>query len=150
MKIIGEGGHAKVIKSMLKGVEQNATIIAIGNNKDRKKVAVLEPGPFFVLMHKTAFVAEGVKLGEGTVVMAGAIIQPGVMIGKHCIINTGATLDHDCLIGDYVHIGPGANLCGDVTVMEGAQIGVGVGVAQGAVIHAWTLCKAARLDMVPL
>lgn len=142
MKIIGEGGHAKVIKAMLKGVEQNATIIAIGNNKDRKNVALLEKGPFYILMHKTAFIAEGVKLGEGTVVMAGAIIQPGVIVGKHCIVNTRSVIDHDATLSDFVHTAPGSVVCGGVRLGEGAMVGANGSVLPYTHVPAWYRVRA--------
>lgn len=148
MKIIGDGGHAKVIKSFATG---DGCIIAVGNNFDRKREAAhYWPEPYQVLIHPSAIVAPDVVIGIGTVIMAGAVIQPGTRIGKHCIINTGATVDHDCVIEDYAHIAPGAHLCGHVHIGEGALVGVGVGIAPGCKIPAWSLVKARRLEIVPL
>ena len=151
MRIIGDGGHARVIRAMMDGIEFKGTIIAVGDNAARKKEAEAHAGDFFdILFGPGAFVAKGVSIGEGTVIMTGAVIQTGARIGKHCIINTGASVDHDCVLGDYVHVAPGAHLCGHVEVGEGALIGAGVCVAPMGKIPAWTLAKMRRLELVPL
>ena len=152
MKIIGNGGHAKVIRSFEnRGHPGLVAFVAIGDNHARKLEAEALKGYIFrILKHPGAWIDETAKIGEGTVIMAGAIVAADVHIGRHCIINHGATVDHDCVIEDYVHIAPGAHLCGGVMVGEGALVGVGVGIAPGAVIPAWSLVKARRLEIVPL
>lgn len=139
--MIGDGGHAKVIKD----INPDAYVIAIGNNRIRKKVA-LEHGNerFDIVIHPTAWVSPRARIGEGTVVMAHAVIQAGAIVGMHCIVNSGATLDHDCKVSDFAHIAPGAHLCGGVKVGEGALVGVGEGVMPGAVIPAWTIFPFGR------
>ena len=145
--IYGDGGHALVIKSFYQG---GGTIVAIGDNADRKKEAerLEKEGHWFgTAIHPKAYIAPGVEIGDGTVIMAGVVIQPGAKIGRHTIINTGATLDHHCVIEDYVHIAPGAHLCGNVKVGEGTLVGVGVPIAPGAVIPCWSLVKTKRLEI---
>lgn len=151
LKIIGDGGHARVVRDLLEDQDfatcgDVAAIIAVGDNRARKKEAEAWDGPFIIATHNRAVIGGDVLIGAGTVVMAGAVIQPGCRIGRHVIINTGATVDHDCVIEDYAHIAPGAHLCGHVKVGEGALVGVGVGVAPRAVIPPWTLVKARRLE----
>lgn len=152
MKFIGNGGHARVIRDLLCGVSLSKmvewTVIAVGDNAARKREAGAHAGERFPeLIHSGAYVGRMVSIGEGTVIMAGAVVQPGAVIGRFCILNTGCSVDHDCVLGDFVHIAPGAHLCGNVRVGEGALVGVGVGVAPGAVIPAWSLVKARRLEI---
>ncbi len=71
--------------------------IAIGNNFIRKKISEKYPLTYPILIHPKAIVASTVTIGEGTVVMAGAIINPDVVVAKQCIINTGAIIEHDCV-----------------------------------------------------
>ena len=85
---------------------------------------------FLSFRHPSAIVAGDVELGEGSQIMAGAILQPGVRLGVNCIINTGASLDHDCWIGDHVHIAPGVVLSGTVAVGDGCHLGTGAIVIQ--------------------
>ena len=155
MKIIGDGGHAKVIRELISPHSQYTpadVFIAIGDNASRKREAEKQAyGCFFPsLMHSSVRFSHTASIGEGTVLMAGVIVQANARIGKHCIINTGATIDHDCVIGDYAHIAPGAHLCGNVHIGEGTLVGVGVGIAPGCKIPAWSLVKARRLEIVPL
>jgi UDP-perosamine 4-acetyltransferase len=92
--------------------------------------------------HPRAIVAGDVDLGEGTQVMAGAILQPGVQLGRNCIVNSGASLDHDCRVGDHVHIAPGAVLSGSVTVGDGCHLGTGAIVIQNITIGAAAMIAA--------
>ncbi len=81
------------------------------------------------LIHPSAVVAEGVEIGEGTVVMAGVVINPGARIGKGCIVNTSSSIDHDCVVGDFSHISVGAHLSGTVVVGDSVWIGAGATVS---------------------
>jgi len=94
------------------------------------------------LVHPTASLASGVRLGDAAQVMLGAAVQAGVVIGVNAIINTGAIVDHDCRIGDHAHIAPGAVLCGNVTVGDAAHIGAGARIIQGLTIGAGALIAA--------
>ena len=114
-------------------------IISIGNNATRKKVAerLGDKVEFGMAVHAFVCTSERTIIDEGTVVMAGVIINPDVQIGKHCIINTSCSIDHDCVIADYAHISPNATLSGDVRVGEGTHIGAGATVIQGIRIGKW-------------
>jgi sugar O-acyltransferase (sialic acid O-acetyltransferase NeuD family) len=85
-------------------------------------------------IHPTAIVSGDAKVGVGTTMMAGSIINPGCSIGDNVIINTGVVVDHDCLIGDHVHLATGARLSGGVTVGKGSHVGVGATIRQAVVI----------------
>ena len=159
MKIIGDGGHAAVIRELIaanpieRAVNDGVFVVAVGDNAARKREVLSrsgEPLILWSLIHPFSWVSPSASIGCGTVVMAGAVIQAGASIGTYCIINTGATVDHGCTIGNYAHIAPGAHLCGNVTVGEGALVGVGVGIAPGAKIPAWSLVKARRLEIETL
>lgn len=105
---------------------------------------------FATLVHPQAVIAEGVELGRGAQVMAGAIIQADARIGDNTIVNTGARIDHDCRIGAHVHIAPGATLCGGVVVGDGAHIGSGATAIQGLSIGASALLGAGATLVKPL
>ena len=131
--LIGDGGHAAVIRDLVKARERldkkfeaDGTIIAVGNNRDRHREAEARKGTRFTyLIHPSATVASSALIGMGTVIMAGAIVQARAQIGMHCIINTGAQVDHDCIVHDFAHISPNATLCGAVEIGEGAWVGAG-------------------------
>lgn len=186
--IIGGGGHAKVLISILKELQYD--IIGI-LEKDEEKVGIhrldvkvlgtdemigqfsphkvmLVNGigsisstfnradtyerfkkmgfSFLTIIHPKAFIANGVKISEGSQIMAGAIIQTGTKIGVNAIVNTGSIIEHDCLIGDHVHIAPGVVVSGGVkigarthigssaTIIQGINIGINCLIGAGAVV----------------
>lgn len=120
-----------------------AAIIAIGNNSIRKTIANSLNFNFLQLIHPKSIVSNNsVSIGDGTVVMAGAVINPYVTIGKHAIINTGATIDHECCLADYVHISPNATLCGNVHIGEGTHVGAGATIIPGIRVGKWAVIGA--------
>ena len=117
-------------------------LVAIGDAATRKAVGsrLLSMGmQLGIAIHPSAVVARGVKIGNGTVVMAGAVIGPDCCIGAGCIINTNSNLDHDCILGDYVQLAPGAHVAGKVKIGEGTFVGVGANIRDGISIGAWSL-----------
>lgn len=125
-------------------------IIAIGYNAIRRKVAEKIQHRFGIALHPTASIDESVTVGEGTVIMHGAIVQAGTSIGNHVIVNTGATVDHDCYLADFVHVAPGVTLCGSVRVGGGTLIGAGSVVAPNLSIGADCLVAAGSVVTVSI
>lgn len=120
-----------------------SAVLAIGSNQIRRDLALkLEAWSWATVTHPRAYVHEASKVGPGSVVFAGAVVQPEVEIGTHVIVNTGATIDHDCRIGDFVHISPGVSISGGATIREGAMIGVGASLLPGVCVGAWAVVGA--------
>lgn len=116
-----------------------ATRIAfgIGDNSARAQAASTVPSAYGeAVLHPTAFVAEGVSLGMGTVVLPKAIVQIGAHVGAGAIVNSGAIIEHDCVLGPFVHISPGAVLSGGVRVETEAWIGANAVIIPGVTIGA--------------
>lgn len=114
-------------------------IVAVGNAALRRKIQTqcAEQGLRIVsLIHPSAVLASRVCVGEGTVVMAGAVVNPDAVIGRGCIVNTCASIDHDCRIGDFSHISVGTHVCGTVTIGDNAWIGAGATVSNNVTIAA--------------
>ncbi|MCS7254555.1 MAG: acetyltransferase [Armatimonadetes bacterium] len=129
--------------NLLYGMDDVKAIIAIGSNQIRKHIASeFQNVEWLTLIHPRAYVHESVKIGEGSVIFAGAIVQPFACIGSHVIINTGATVDHDCEIGNYAHVAPGSHLAGGVKVGEGAFIGIGAVAIPNVHIGDWAIIGA--------
>lgn len=123
-------------------LEGKSAIISIGGNEFRRDYSKVVKHPFGIVRHPTAIIARDVSIGEGSVILHGAILQTKTKIGKHAIVNTRASVDHDCEIGDFVHIAPGAVLCGRVKVGEGTLIGAGAVVLSGVTIGKWAVICA--------
>lgn len=126
----------------VKSFESKQFIVSIGDNKSRKNVVEIINAIYLKAIHPRAIVSRFSSVSEGSVVMAGAVINPDSKIGKHCIINTGAIVDHECVIEDYVHISPNASLAGNVTVGEGTFVGIGASIIQGVTIGKWAVIGA--------
>lgn len=101
-------------------------VIAIGNPYIREKISNELPVKWYTAIHPTAVISSlDVEIGEGTVIMANAVVNPSARIGKHCIINTGAIVEHDNILEDYVHLSPNVTLAGIVKVGKSTHIGAG-------------------------
>ncbi len=136
------GGRAELLE---RRGETKVGVVTIGDNPIRQRVAdwLIQNGCALTsVVHPAATIAREVEIGDGTVVMAGCVINSGTRVGRNVIINTGATIDHDCELGDGVHVAPGSHLCGHVSVGAGTLIGAGttiipgVRVGSGAVVGA--------------
>lgn len=115
--------------------EYDEAIITIGQNMTRKKkVETLKIGHFPKAVHPKAIVSPRAKIGDGSVVMQGAIIQSCAEIGKHCIVNTGASVGHDVTLHDFVHVASHATITGGAEIGEGTWIGAGSVIRQGVKI----------------
>jgi sugar O-acyltransferase (sialic acid O-acetyltransferase NeuD family) len=141
-QIIGEEGDLPEISKNICG-----GIIAIGDNCVRYNVAshikdIIPNFRFITAIHPFTAIAKAVKIGDGSVVMAGAIINSESTIGGHCIINTKASIDHNNSIGDFVTIAPNATLGGNVRVGDYSAISLGANVIHGISIGEHTIIGA--------
>jgi acetyltransferase EpsM len=82
-------------------------------------------GRWATVVHRTAWVSPAAVIGEGSVILAGAIVNAGARIGRHVIINSRAVVEHDARIGDFVHLAPGALVGGGATIGEDTHVGLG-------------------------
>lgn len=118
-------------------------IIAIGNNQVRQRLDhQFTQLQWATLIHPFSWVAPSASLGQGTVVMAGAVIQAQASLGRHVIANTGCGIDHDCLLHDYVHIAPGSRLAGAVQIGFGGFFGVSASAIPATSIGEWSVVGA--------
>lgn len=129
-------GSDKDLKKFHKKGFQYA-LITIGSIKDNSKRHLLfektkEIGfRFPVVISQSAVVDDSVKIGEGTIIMPGCIINVDSFIGKNCIINTSAIIEHHCKIGNHCHIAPGVNISGGTEIGDLSFIGAGSTIIQG-------------------
>ncbi|MGC9932351.1 acetyltransferase [Priestia aryabhattai] len=122
IEVIGKSSDA------FKYVREYDIFVGIGNNTIREKIQrklEAEGATIPIVIDPNAAIGTEVKLGLGTVIMPGSVINCCTTVGRGCIINTGATIDHDNLIEDYVHISPGVHLAGTVKIGQGSWLGIG-------------------------
>lgn len=109
-------------------------IVGIGDCRARLTLAATAVRFGFELataIHPGATLAQDVRIGQGTVMMAASVINPGSVIGDNVIVNTSSSVDHDCRVENGAHIGPGAHLGGGVTIGQGAWVGIGAVIRDG-------------------
>ena len=93
------------------------------------------------LISSTSQVSSTAKIGEGTIIMHGALINSGVDIGANCIINTGVILEHGVSIGPNSHVSTGAVINGDSNIGKNTFIGSGSIIKQGSRIREKSFIK---------
>jgi sugar O-acyltransferase (sialic acid O-acetyltransferase NeuD family) len=87
-----------------------------------------------IIISPHAYKSSHAILGEGTIVMHGAIINAGVRIGSNCIINSNALIEHGVSIGNNCHISTASTINGNVIVGAGTFIGSGSTIRESLII----------------
>ncbi len=129
----------------LKRIGVSHILFGFGNCEARLKLTELVRARGFNLataIHPQAIIGGNVSIGEGTVIVAGAVVNTGANIGENVIINTLASVDHECVVEDGVHICPGVHLAGRVIVGRASWLSIGVIVMDRIRIGAVTIIGA--------
>lgn len=88
---------------------------------------------FASLIAPTAIISSNSRIGEGSAIMTGAIINRATL-GENVIVNSGAIVEHHCVIGDNSFIGPGVVIGGFTSIGKNCFIGLGAKVSNGITI----------------
>ncbi|MCG8314851.1 MAG: NeuD/PglB/VioB family sugar acetyltransferase [Pseudomonadales bacterium] len=126
IRIIGR--EDKLTELLAQGVTH--AFIGVGgsdDNRPRQKVYSRLKSLGFVLppvIHSQAYIAEDVEIGEGCLILPGAVIGPRSRIGANVVVNQGAQVCHDSEIGDHCHLTPGSLIAGHCSI--GAYTVVGM------------------------
>ena len=85
---------------------ETMAIIAIGSNEVRRRMAARFKNVCWpALVHPLGIVNSSVRLGEGTIIFAGCIVESDAVIGKHTIVNSACFIGHDTHVGSFCHLG---------------------------------------------
>lgn len=122
-------------------------IVALGDNWSRKKTVELiktrNPNfKFVTAIHPSVSIGRGVKINEGSVVMAGVIINSDAVVGEHCIVNTKSSLGHDSILLNYVTVAPNATIAGNVKLGECSTMSISSTIIHGKEIGDHTVIGA--------
>lgn len=114
-------------------------IVAIGDNFTRASItaAIKSHHPNFAFtaaIHPSASIARGASIGDGTVLMAGAIVGSDAVIGEQCVLYSGASIDHDSVIDSFVSFAPRAATGGNVRIGTCSAIAIGATIIHGRAI----------------
>ena len=95
-----------------------------------------------VIISPNAYVSKHTKVGAGTIIMNGAILNAASSVGENCIINTKALIEHDAFIGDHCHISTSATINGECKVGSNVFVGSKSVLVQEVIIEENTFIGA--------
>ena len=104
-------------------------LITIGQIKNpTRRVTIFdrlskEKACFPIIVSPHAYVSLYAKIGEGTIIMHGAVVNAGAVIGRNCIINTSSIIEHDVVIADHCHISTSSVVNGGVKIGKQSFVG---------------------------
>lgn len=84
-----------------------------------------------IIQSPYSHVSKHASIGEGTVIMHGAIVNSAAKIGVNCILNTQSLVEHDAEVGDHCHISTRATLNGTVKIGNSVFAGSACVIADG-------------------
>lgn len=145
-KVIGTDEDIKDLKK-----EVDYAFITIGHiysaEKRKNIYNLLKVNGFTIptIISPKSYVSKHAKIGEGTIIMHGAILNAGAVIGRNCIVNSMALIEHDAVVGDFCHISTGAIVNGGVKVGDFTFVGSNAVTKQYIEIPSNSFIKAGSL-----
>ncbi|MBN8441192.1 MAG: hypothetical protein J0M28_05730 [Thauera sp.] len=86
------------------------------------------------LRHPRAYVADSAVVGEGAMVMAGAVVDVRAQLGELTVVWPGACINHDVIVGENSFISPNATICGSAVIGRDSFIGAASAIADHVVV----------------
>lgn len=125
-------------------------LICIGDNYARFQASLRIDHKLARLVHPTASVSPTHQMGEGSQVMAMAVLQAKSVIQQHVIVNTGAIVEHETHVGAFAHLAPRATVCGECLIGEGTLVGPGAVIGRGVHVGRWCVIGAGAVVLEPV
>lgn len=131
-------------------------VIAIGDGAARERIdgeLTARGMTSVVLVHPMATLGSDHRVGDGTILNAGARVTTNITLGRHVQIHANATVGHDAVLDDSVTVLPGATISGGVHLGRGVTIGTGANVLPGVVVGAGAYVGAGAVvlgDVAPM
>lgn len=94
------------------------------------------------IIHPKAYVRDPTKIGQGTMIMAGAIVDTSVNIEPLVVAWPGVVINHDCTISANTFISPNATICGAVHIGKNTFIGAGAVIVDHTTVPPNSFIKA--------
>lgn len=120
-RLLGDAPSALVVIGEIKSPELRIAMFERLGVAGFRRPAVISP---------LAHVSAHARVGEGSIVMHGAVVNAGAVVGDNCIINSRALIEHDAQVAAHCHISTGSVLNGGVRVGRGSFVGSGAVVRQ--------------------
>lgn len=117
--------------------EYTHLVVTIGDNHLREQIyrqAEELDFAFPNVVARSAYVSPFARLGWGCILLNNAVVQNGVQVGNGVILNAGAEAHHDCTIDDFALIYTNSVIRTGATVGKRAKIGSTVTVSNFAAV----------------
>jgi sugar O-acyltransferase (sialic acid O-acetyltransferase NeuD family) len=130
--------------------ENTYFLITVGQIKSystRKKIAEIlieNNAKLATIISTLAYVSQHATIGEGSIIMNGALVNAKTTIGKNCIINTKSNVEHGVSIGDFCHISTCAVVNGDSVIGSGTFIGSNATISNDVSIKENSIISAGK------
>jgi len=85
------------------------------------------------------------NIGEGSIIIAGAVIEPNTIIGKGVVIWSNTVIAHDTVLEDFVWVASGTVISGDCHIGKFTFIGVNATVSNFVTTGKMTFIGAGAL-----
>jgi len=138
-RFVGDGVGVLVTVGQIKTADIRVRAFIAAKIAGAQQPAIVSP---------RAYVSRHARVGAGTIVMHGAVVNAGCEIGDNCIVNSMALVEHDVVVGDHTHIATGARVNGGVTIGPRCFIGSSavlhndIEIGEGAIIPAGALVRS--------
>lgn len=122
-------------------IEDYVWIVAVADTLLREVIVkkIENTAKFETLIHPTAKVQLGSKIGEGVIIGPGTVISINSKIGKHSFVNGQVIIGHDCNINEYVTIAPRAVVLGNCKVEAHVFLGANSSIREKTTISSGTV-----------
>jgi sugar O-acyltransferase (sialic acid O-acetyltransferase NeuD family) len=109
-------------------------------NMLKEKGYVLE-----TFIHPDAHVYTEIPLGEGCVVLPGAVIDPNVQLGANTMVWSNVTVAHHSKVGAHCWLATGSVVSGQARILENTFLGVNSTIVNEVTVGAFNIVGAAAL-----
>ena len=130
--------------------ENTYFLITVGQIKNytiRKNIAkklTENKAKLATIISTLAYVSKHATIGEGSIIMNGAVVNAMSTIGKNCIINTKSNIEHGVSIGDFCHLSTCAVVNGDSVIGNGTFIGSNATISNDVSIKENSIISAGK------
>ncbi|MBC2837734.1 acetyltransferase [Robiginitalea sp. SC105] len=143
-------GNTKDLPYLIEKFNIYGGIVAIGDNWIRQAMVnrikkVIPEFRFVSAVHPTANIGKDVRIGNGSVIMPGVIVNANSVIGRHCILNTLSSLGHDGQMADFSSLAPRVGVGGNFQLGYCSAISIGTNVIENVSIEMHTVVGAGSL-----
>jgi sugar O-acyltransferase (sialic acid O-acetyltransferase NeuD family) len=96
-------------------------------------------------VHPDARVYTDQPLGEGSVILPGAVIEPYAQLGANSMVWSNVTLAHHCSVGDHCWLASGTVVSGQAHVLRNTFLGVNCTVVNAITVGEFNIVGAGAM-----